>query len=398
MRPKAPKNGKRIFLERITPMWKRMKFSNKVTLRNIFRYKSRVFMTVIGVAGCTALLVAAFGLQYAISCVVERQYGRVFLYDAIVAIDDNDNTKSDIISAANETGYVENSMTAMQKFYDVYNSDGDSIEVYLVSVSDAEQLKNYISIHDRVTQKPIELTDDGVVINEKLSKLLDVKAGDKIYFNEGYDLKVIGVTENYTMNYVYMTDEYYKKVGFEDEKEDNIIFVNMTDVTKETEFSEQLIDRDDVLAVSYAKSGGDSMRQLSDSLSVVVVAIIISAGALAFVVMFNLANININERVHELATIKVLGFFDGEVAAYIYRENTISAITGMILGLVLGVCLEKYVIMEAEVDIVMFAPEIPLHCFLLASGLTLCFAVVVNLFLYFRLKNIDMATSLKAIE
>lgn len=398
MRPKPPKNGKRIFLERITFFWSRLKFVHKVTCRNLFRYKSRVIMTVVGIAGCTALLVAGSGLKYAISSVVDRQYGNVFIYDAIVAVDDEKDSADEIQTAAKDTGYVADIMPAMQKTCDIYTEDDKSEEIYLVVPNNDTEIDKYILMHERKSGESLDLTDDGIIINEKLGKLLGVSVGDELYINKGHKLKITGIMENYTFNYVYMTAKCYQNAGFDDEIKNNIFYLNLSDGADKEVLSSKLVQRDDVLAVSYSSDGGTSFRKLSDSLSMIVVAIIVSAGALAFVVLFNLANINVNERVHELATIKVLGFFDGEVAAYIYRENTISALLGMLVGLGLGVGLEKYVIMEAEVDVVMFAPEIPFYCFLFSAALTLLFALIVNICLYFRLKKIDMATSLKAIE
>ena len=398
MRAKPPKNGKRIFMERIGFIWNKLKFSHKVTFRNLFRYKSRVMMTIVGIGGCTALLLTAFGLRNAIASIVDRQFGGIFLYDAITAVDEDEADYEAIISAAEATGDVNESMCALQKVSDVYGMDDKKMEVYLVVPEQPEEIGRYIDFREVKSGEKLELTDDGVLINEKLAKLIGVKKGDSIYFNKGSKLKVAGIFENYTYNYVYMTTELYKEAGFDNEALSNIIYMNMTDVSKENELSQVLVERDDVLAVSYSSSGGDKFRDLINSLTAIVVVVIGAAGALAFVVMFNLANININERVHELATIKVLGFYDGEVASYIYRENTISAILGMVVGLFAGIFLEAFVIQAAEVDIVMFAHDIPLHCFAAAAGMTILFTVIVNIFLFFRLKKIDMAASLKAIE
>jgi putative ABC transport system permease protein len=204
--------------------------------------------------------------------------------------------------------------------------------------------------------------------------------------------------ENYTFNYVFMTKDLYSNAGFDESAADNVMYIRMSDTESQDVLSEKLVVRDDVLAVTYAANGMDRFRNLVSSLSAIVVVIIVFAGALAFVVMFNLTNINVNERIHELATIKVLGFFDGEVASYVYRENTISSLMGGAVGLIVGVWFEKFVIRTCEVDAVMFAPDIPAYCFFAAGGLTIFFALLVNVLLYFRLKKINMAESLKAIE
>ena len=397
MRPKPPKNGKRIFLERITPLWSRMKFTTKVTFRNLFRYKSRVIMMIIGIGGCTALLVTGFGLRHSIVSIVDRQYSNVFLYDAVTALDDSKADYAEVKKAADDTGLVDNSMFAMQKVDDLHSEKG-SAEVYLIVPDDENNISNFFDIHNRVTKEHYDLSDSGIVINEKLARLLDVKLGDSVYFEQGHSVEIIGIMENYTFNYVFITSGGFDKLGLDYELKNNVMYINMNDTSKENELSEALVERDDVLAVNYSSGGSDSFRTLVESLSFIVILVIVCAGALAFVVMFNLTNINVNERLHELATIKVLGFYDGEVAAYIYRENTISALMGMIFGLVLGVFFEGFVRHTCEVDSVMFAPDIPAYCFFAAAGLTIVFAVFVNVMLYFRLKKIDMAASLKSVE
>ena len=399
MRPKPPKDGKRILLERIGFIWKRLKFTVKVTCRNLFRYKARLLMTVIGIAGCTALLLTGFGLRESITRIVDRQYGDIFRYDAIVAIDDGDgNADYEAISGdCVASGLVSGFLPAMQVTEDIWNPQGDSFETYLLVPESADNMGDFIDLHTRTEKTPVELSD-GVVIGEKLARLLGVTVGDKVYFGKSnIPVNVDAICENYTFNYAYMTRETYEKLEIDDYS-CNIYLLNMTDTAYSDKLSKELLKNEDVLAVSYSEDGGDKFRDLVDSLSLIVVAIIVSAGALAFVVLFNLSNINVNERIRELATIKVLGFFDGEVAAYIYRESVISTLMGTAAGLVLGIFLEKFVVKTAEVDAVMFAPGIPLYCFGAAALLTLMFALLVNLTLYFRLKNIDMATSLKAIE
>lgn len=408
MRPKPPKDGKRILLERITFIWKRMKFTAKVTFRNLFRYKARLLMTVIGIAGCTALLLTAFGLKNSISVIVDKQYGEVFLYDAIIALDSkaDDAEYAAVSEECDKTGVVSEKAFVMQQSVDVMNAetaqnhDKDSsvgFEAYLLVPEDPDELGRFIDLHERVGKEKITLTD-GVVIAEKLAKLLDVKVGDDIYFVPDVPVKVSAICENYTFNYVYMTPEAYAKSGIEDELRSNMILANMSDTSRNDEFSSDLIKNDAVLAVSYSSDGGSKFRDLVQSLSLIVIAVIAAAGALAFVVLFNLSNINITERTRELATIKVLGFYDGEVAAYVYRENVVSTLLGTLAGLVLGIFLEKFVIKSAEIDAVMFSPDIPPYCFIVAAAMTMAFALLVNITLYFKLKKIDMATSLKAIE
>lgn len=400
MRPKPPKNGRRIFLERVTFIWKRLKFTTKVTFRNLFRYKARLLMTVIGIAGCTALLLAGYGLQYSITSIVDKQYGDIFKYDALVAVDkDADGDEyAEILDECFSDGIASKEMYALQETVNI-KSNGEELETYLIVPESADELESFIDLHERKSRKKLSL-GDGVILGEKLARLLGVAAGDTVYFNGSVPVTVDAICENYTFNYAYMTVDTYSKAGFDEEYKSNIILLNMNGVTSENEdmLSSRLVKRDSVLAVSFSSGGGEKFRDLVSSLSLIIVVIIVSAGALAFVVLFNLSNININERVHELATIKVLGFYDGEVAAYVYRENILLTLMGTAAGLGLGVALEKFVIKTAEVDSVMFSAEIPWYCFLQAALLTFVFALAVNITLYFRLKKIDMATSLKAIE
>ncbi|MCM1024521.1 MAG: FtsX-like permease family protein [Prevotella sp.] len=400
MRPKPPKNGKRILLERVSFIWKRLKFTTKVTFRNLFRYKARLLMTVVGIAGCTALLLAGYGLQYSISSIVDKQYGDIFRYDVLAAMDkDADSGEySAVWEECSAEGLVSDKMFALQEMVDI-RSGGDTLETYLLVPENSEDIERFIDLHERKSRKKITL-GDGVILGEKLARVLGVTVGDSVYFNDNFPVTVDGICENYTFNYAYMTAEAYGKAGFDEAFGSNMIIMNMNEVSDETEdaLSSMLVKRDSVLAVSFSSGGGDKFRDLVSSLSLIIVAIIVAAGALAFVVLFNLSNININERVHELATIKVLGFYDGEVAAYVYRENVLLTVMGTIAGLVLGIALEKFVIKTAEVDSVMFSAEIPWYCFVEAAALTFIFALAVNITLYFRLKKIDMATSLKAIE
>lgn len=400
MRPKPPKNGKRIFLERVTFIWKRLKFTTKVTFRNLFRYKARLLMTVIGIAGCTALLLAGYGLQYSITSIVDKQYGEIFLYDALIALDDkaDDEAYAKISEDCDSVGLTKEKMLARQETVDI-SSDSGELETYIFVTDDPDELEKFIDLHERKSREKISL-GDGVVLGEKPAGLLGVKVGDSVYFDGETPVTVTAICENYTFHYAYMTSEVYNKAGFENEYRGNMLVMNMTEVTDENEdaVSSELVKNDGVLAVSFSSHGGDKFRDLVSSLSMIIVVIIVAAGALAFVVLFNLSNININERVRELATIKVLGFYDGEVAAYVYRENILLTLMGTAAGLLLGIALEKFVIRTAEVDSVMFSPDIPAYCFLAAAALTLVFAAAVNITLYFRLKKIDMAASLKAIE
>ena len=403
MRPKAPKNGKRVLLERIGFIWKRLNFSKKVTVRNLFRYKRRVLMTIVGIAGCTALLLTGFGLRYAISSIGDKQYERVFVYDTTVTLDDK-LTASELADYAEALSGVEGvaeSMPAASRSIDV-RGENKIVSITLMVPQDPEQMGSYIDLHERVSGEKLSLSDDGVIINEKLSRLLDVKEGDSITLvnpnGRPVPVTVLGISENYALNYVYMTPALYRQ-EFRETPVYSTVLLNQEEGVSESTLSEEILALGDgVLAVTHTSGIAGTFDAMLGSLNAIVWVIIISAGLLAFVVLYNLANINVNERVRELATIKVLGFYDGEVTGYITRENNISAFFGIAIGLVLGIALERFVIRTAEVDAVMFAPDIAWYCFVFAGLLTALFTLIVDLVLHFQLKKIDMVESLKSVE
>ena len=401
IRPKPPKDGKRIFLEKIGFIWKHMKFTYKVTFRNLLRYKSRFFMTIIGIGGCTALLLTAFGLKEAIACIIDKQYDELFLYDAMAVVSDkaDEEEKSQIEAVIASNDVIISHMSAVQESKDVYSDIGNR-ECYIFAPSDKDGLSDYIVLRDRLTGERISLADGSVVINEKLGRMLGISEGDSITIEGASSaVTVADITENYTFHYLYMTYDTYKVLF--GEKDFNMILMNTGSTPEKSvreDISSQLVKCDGVISASFMYDGADSFRKLVSSLNLIVVVLIIFAGALSLLILFNLANININERVRELATIKVLGFFDSEVGSYIYRENTVSAVIGIICGLGLGILFERFVVKTAEVDEVMFSPDIPWFCFILAAAVMVMFALIVNMLLYFKLKKIDMASSMKAIE
>ncbi|MEA5004352.1 MAG: FtsX-like permease family protein [Christensenella sp.] len=403
MRPKAPPSGKRVLLEKWTWLWSKLNFTKKVTIRNIFRYKNRVLMTVIGIAGCTALMLTGFGLQYSIGAIVEKQFNEISVYDALGSLDD-ETTSDDLVTIQQEvanTPGVKNEMLLYYKGIDAIDANGKKVSATAFVPDEPAEMGNYINLRTREEKQPLALGNDGAIINEKLSKLLKLKVGDTFDIKDAdgneAQAKVSGITENYAMNYVYMTPDYYAQL-FGSKPLNNMFAMDMESGTDLSALSETLLGYDHVQGLSYASDTTEQFADMVDSMGSIMLVIIVSAGMLAFIVMYNLVNINVTERMRELATIKVLGFYDKEVSAYIYRENTISAVIGMFVGLVLGVFLEKFVVSTAEVDIVMFAPEIPWTAFVYAGALTLAFAFVVNFVLHFKLKKIDMVESMKSIE
>ena len=400
MRPKAPKAGKRVLLERIPFIWKRLSFTRKVTVRNLFRYKKRIFMTILGIAGCTALTMAGFGIYSSISVILDKQYSEIFNYDLIVVLDSDagEYTLETVDKALEEDENTTENVELYMKSLS-YKGIGDTS---LVVAKDTTKLADVVKFNDRVTGDPLELTDDGVIITERFSELSGLSAGDEFTFTCGGEeitAKVSAVTENYTLHFVYMTENLYEKLcGAKPSY--NTYFTIMKDTGDEAqkEMGERLMSLDGVQALSFVKDNRESFGNTVKNLNYVVILIIISAAMLAFVVLYNLTNINITERIREIATIKVLGFYDNEVSAYVFRENILLTLIGDAIGLGAGVWLHRFVIQVAQTDSVMFGRTLPLWCFAAAFVLTLIFALFVDFIMHFRLKKISMVESLKSVE
>jgi putative ABC transport system permease protein len=350
-------------------------------------------------------MLTGFGLRNAISAIVDLQFKDIVRYDIMCTFSEDDEKEyTGLRTNISQTEGVNSYLFAMQKSITV-KFNGKINEAYAIVPEEPSQMSDFIALRRRLHMNAVHedkdiysLNDEGVIINEKLARLLGgVKAGDEISF-EDTDEKVIvsAITENYYQNYVYFTPVLYESVF--GKYENNVFYLNMQENADTDIVSEQVLSNSQVTSINFMENAGDTFRQLIKSLNSIVYVIIGSSGALAFVVLYNLSNINISERIRELATIKVLGFYDGEVASYIYRENTVSALFGMAAGLFGGIFLNKFVVATAEVDIVMFYPDIPLSCFVFAALLTLVFTLSVNAMLYVKLKDIDMAGSMKAIE
>ena len=400
MRPAAPKVGKKIWLEHIPAIWNRLGFIYKVTLRNIFRYKKRMLMTVVGISGCTALMLAGFGLGHAISSIVPRQFEEIFQYDGTVVLENDllDEETDRILAEALSFDGVADAMLNYQMTVDAVGDSRISATV-LVPRTDAV-LEEYVSLRERTSKKPLTLDDSGAIINEKLAKRLGISAGDMLEAvkdGEYFSIPVAGVTENYTMNFIYMTESLYTDI-FGGKAEFNIMLIHLSDGADETAIAEQLIATDNVLGLQFQSETSQKFKDLVDSLQYIVLVVIISAGLLAFIVLYNLVNVNVAERIREIATIKVLGFRSGETTSYITRETIVTTLMGIAVGLPIGVLLERFVVTVAEVEAVMFAPDIAAYCFLWSTLLTFGFSLIVNFTLHFQLKKIDMVESLKSVE
>jgi len=404
MRPKAPKAGKRILLEQIRFIWKRMSFTEKVTARNIFRYKKRFFMTIIGIAGCTALLITGFGLKDSIVAVTEKQFGEIYTYDLKGYLRESIQEDKEYLfmDELKEYDEIEDSLLSFEKNIKVKNNseENSSVEGYILIPKDVDKLGEFINLREE--NRKIDIGDNGVVITKKLSKLLNIKKGDNIEISlddKTVNAKVNHITEHYVSHYVYMSPKYYEKL-FDDKVNYNAFSSKLKnkDIDQEDKLSKEMMKNPKIATINSTTSISDKFKKTMDSVDSVVLVLIASAAALAYVVMYNLTNINISERMRELATIKVLGFYDKEVAGYVYRENIILSIIGTLAGLILGVFLHKYVITTAETDMVMFSREIKTMSFIYSSILTIVFSSLVNVVMYKKLKKINMVESLKSAE
>ena len=406
MRPPAPKEGKRVWLERITFLWKRLSFTWKSTVRNLFRYKKRFLMTIIGIGGCMGLLLVGYGLLDSITDIGTLQFDELQLYDAVVVLDTDADASE--IAEVEDALRTDERVTHAKRFYmqltDVQTKGITDKEwsVYLYVPEDKKELEGFFRFRDRETKEPYELTDEGAIITEKIAKELGIKAGGTITLEqeEGDDVEVpvAAVCENYLSHYLYMTPALYEKIYGEAPEFNSIFFESGEPQEGIEEIGEKMLSYDAVLNVTYTGTLAEQIENMLGAMDVVMLVLIVSAGALAIVVLYNLNNININERRRELATLKVLGFYNGEVAAYVYRENILLTLIGAALGIVLGKLLHAYIITTIEVDACMFGRNINLPSFVYGTLFTIGFSMIVNGFMYFKLKKIDMVESLKSVE
>ena len=396
MRPKAPKMGKRILLERIPIIWNRFNFSYKVTVRNIFRYKRRFLMTVFGIAGCTALMLTAFGIRDSIRAVVDRQYGALFNYDISIGLD------YEGIEHLEDNDKIESYELILKESGELSQNDLEK-DISIIVPKDIKDIRKFISLQDRKTGEEIYIPEKGAIITEQVSKDYKLGVGDEILLrnSEKDEASIIikGITENYTFNYVYMSPEYYEDI-FPEKVEYNQALGMIGDTSKEfeDELSRELIDNEWINNVSYNSVLKEDFENTIASIIYVVLLMIISAGSLAFVVLYNLTNVNISERIREIATIKVLGFYDNEVSAYIYRENTILTFIGIFVGLIIGKYLHIFIMLTVEMDNIMFGLKLDPKSYFMAIGLTIVFSVLVNIVMHFKLRDIAMVESLKSVD
>ena len=401
MRPKAPPAGKRVLLERLPFLWRQLSFNYKITIRNLFRYQRRFWMTVIGIGGCAALIVTAFGLRGSIFDIMDKQFEEIYGYTAQIGLVDKvtPGELREVTQALDEDplaeGWLVCCSASMTAETDAYTVDC-TVQVFPNQAS----MASFIHLRHRTDDEPVTLSDDGVVLTEKLASLLDVQPGDTITLDgdSRVEVRVADVTEHYIQHYVYMTDAYYETV-FGTEPRQNLVLADypVEDPAAE-DLERELVGLDGVTSLTRMEDTREIYGSSLESVDYAVILIIVCAAALAFVVLYNLTNINITERMRELATLKVLGFYDGELSAYIYRENVILTVFGVAMGMVMGKLLHQWLILTVEIDMLMFGRQLSLSSYAYAVVLTVLFSLLVNLAAHRKLKKLDMVESLKTVE
>lgn len=405
MRPPAPKNGQRVFLERIKFIWKHLSFTWKSCIRNLTRYKKRFFMTVFGIGGCMGLMLVGYGIKDSCYEIAELQFRDIQMYDGNVYLkeDISDETRQNLLDYMKDDSDISHYMQTSMKNVTLVNGKNKR-DAYQVVFSEPKDVKDYFDFHDRKSKEEYTLDDEGVIISEKTGKLLNAKAGDTIEIkdeeNGNKKVKIAHICENYMGHYIFFTPSYYEKVYGENSEYNSIFFAGQKGDTQEdyNKIGEDILTQDGALSVSYMRDIEKQLDDMLKSLNLVIIVLIISAGMLAFVVLYNLNTVNITERQRELATLKVLGFYDLEVAQHVYRENVLLTFIGAAVGVVLGKFLHAFIIDTVEVDTAMFGRNINFSSYVYSLLFTILFSLIVNGIMYFKLKKIDMVESLKSIE
>ncbi|GAA4066610.1 ABC transporter permease [Amphibacillus indicireducens] len=404
MRPKAPKIGKRIFLERMTLVWRRLDFIKKVTARNLFRYKQRMLMTIVGIAGCAALIIAGFGIRGAVEGLLDLQFGNVMNYDAMVILDDEATEEAQASYQQFIESYdgIDQDIAVFQQQFEVSYEGHPTQGLTVMVPEDIGSFNDFIQLKDRKSDQAYQLTNDGGIITERLANLFELEPGDDLTIidsdNQSYQIKITAITENYTGHYLYLTKAVYQTEIANSLNYNSSLLKHDQDDTWEDQLSEQLMLEEQVISVSFIASMTEAFRDSMASLNIVVVVLILSAAGLAFVVLYNLTNINVSERIRELSTIKVLGFYDNEVTMYIYRENLVLTMMGILAGSIFGRFLFSFVMETIAMDNMMFNPALHWTSYLYAGLLTLLFSTLVMWMMHHKLKRIDMIEALKSNE
>ncbi|MCC8103127.1 MAG: FtsX-like permease family protein [Clostridiales bacterium] len=413
MRPPAPKQGKRVFLEHIPFIWKHLNFNWKSTVRNLMRYKRRQLMTIFGIGGCMGLLMVGYGLRDSIGDVGVLQYSELQTYDAMLVYDAD--AQEEKLEELNDAVASDDQITRWKRFYmqsmDINGQDasgtGKQWSIYVYVPENTDDLEEFLTFRSRTADETYTLTDEGAIITEKIAKEFDLSVGDSICISQDdggtVDIPIAAVCENYLYHYVYLTPTLYEEIFGEMPEYNSIFFCTEYDGTEESlaeleDVGTSLLSCEAALSITYMESLQETIDTMLSALDLVIIVLIVSAGLLAFVVQYNLNNINISERRRELATLKVLGFYDGEVSAYIFRENAVTTVIGAGAGLLIGKALHAFIITTVEVDSCMFGRAIYLKSYMISILFTIGFSIIVNFVMHFRLKKIDMVESLKSIE
>ena len=404
MRPVSPKAGKRVLIERITFIWRHLNFTKKATVRNLFRYKKRFFMTIFGIGGCMALLIVGFGLRDSIFDIVKYQYKEIFKYNLDVQLKSSITQEEweDMMSHLQEQPTVNNFVRVHNKSIEVGNGHNEKTAILYVP-EDTENISKYVELRNRKSKEHYHFPTSGAAVSEKLAATLGLSAGDQIELKvsetETKMVEISCIVENYLYNYVFLSLETYQEIFHQQpEMTDVLVLTNSQTKEEESDLGATLIATKGCSGVKFITDFNKKLTDLMSHFNIIVWVLIISAGLLAFVVLYNLNNINITERKRELATIKLLGFYDGEVADYVYRENILLTLFGAVVGIFLGMILHSYVVQTVEVDIMMFGRTIKLLSYVYGFFLTILFSAFVNFVMYYHLKKIDMVESLKSVE
>lgn len=400
LQPKAPKPGKRIFLERITPIWSRLSFNQKVSYRNLFRYKSRMIMAIIGIAGCSALLVAGMGLKDSLNAVDDKQFGPIIDYQAIVTLTDQPDQEA-VQKIVAETPEISSELAMLTQTVELKKAGQANQQLTMMVPADRKAFGDYV--HFKVDEAPFELGDDGAVITQKMADLFQLEKGDQLpIYTEGaasFKVKIAGITENYLGNFLYLSKDYYQAVSGESFVSNALLLKSQKmDSQQENDLSAALLDSGKVVNTSFVSTQIKTQKDSMANLDSIVWIFVVLSGALAFIVLYNLTNINVSERLRELSTIKVLGFYDREVTAYIFRENIVFTLLGIVVGAALGVVLTRFILVQASMETVVFPLVIHYGAYLLAAGLTIFFSLIVMFATHYRLKHINMIDALKSNE
>ena len=404
MRPKAPKVGKKILLERITFLWRRLNFNQKVTLRNIFRYKQRMIMTVLGIAGCMAMLVTGFNLQASNKATLNNQFKKLWNYEAMVVFDEDASKKDDedyneVLKSIKEY----DSNINMRQESVTFNKENMNKQTAMLYVPEnTEDFGEFVLLNNRKSEEVYKISNDGVIITEKLANLLGASEGSTITMRDGdnniYNIKVDHIVENYFSHFIYMSPSYYEKITKKKVVYNaQLLKLNSNDKNEE-EISTKLINCDKVINVTLTSKTLNTSEESTASLNIIMLVLIFASGCLAFVVLYNLNNINVSERIRELSTIKVLGFYDNEVTMYILRENVILTLLGIFVGSFMGKILYTFIIKTAELDTMMMMPNIYMTSYMYSALITILFSLIVMIMMHLKLKKVNMIDALKSNE